>query len=60
MNEQQNINNAPYPAPNSYAVKPLFQKRGIDIIAAAVLVLLSICGVSAVFWNELNLGYTLT
>lgn len=60
MNEQPNINNAPYPAPNSYAVKPLFQKRGIDIIAAAVLVLLSICGVSAVFWNELNLGYTLT
>ena len=59
MNEQPNINSAPYPAPNSYALKPLFQKRGIDIITAAVLVLLSVCGVSAVFWNELNLGYTL-
>lgn len=59
MNEELNGNNTQYTALKNYTVKPLFEKRGVDIIAATVLVLISICGVSAIFWNELNLGYTL-
>lgn len=42
-----------------YKVKPLFQKKNSDIIVAVILVLLSILGVSALFWHELSLGFTI-
>lgn len=43
-----------------YTVKPLFSKRNIDIIMALGLVILSIFGVSGLFFEGLSLGYTLT
>ena len=38
-------NDAPSVLLRDYTVKPLFQKRGIDLIVTAALVLLSITGV---------------
>ncbi len=39
---------------------PLFVRRGKDIIAASALILLSILFVSALFWDYLRAGYTIT
>ncbi len=43
----------------NYAVKPLFARKVSDIIIAVFLCLLSIFGVSAVFWDNLSVGYTI-
>lgn len=60
MNEELNVTEqSAAPALKDFKVKPLFQKRSIDIIMAVFLFLLSVFGVSALFWDELNLGYTL-
>ncbi|MBO4733269.1 MAG: DUF4173 domain-containing protein [Clostridia bacterium] len=56
-NQPDSISNAPIQ--NGHTVTPLFERKGFDMIAALVLIVLSICGVSAVFWNGLGLGYTL-
>lgn len=42
-----------------YKVKPLFKKKSSDIIVAVCLTILSIFGVSALFWDELSLGYAI-
>ena len=60
MNEENyELSGAPSTLLKDYTVTPLFEKRGVDIIIAAALVLLSISGVSALFWGNLSLGYTL-
>ena len=43
----------------SYNVKPLFTRKPADAIMALCLALISIFGVSALFWDELRLGYTI-
>ena len=43
----------------NYTVKPLFDRKPSDLVMAAVLILLSIFGVSAVFWDGIALGYTI-
>lgn len=57
--EKYTVSDAPSVLLKDYTVKPLFKKRGIDIVITAALVLLSILGVSALFWDALSLGYTL-
>lgn len=60
MDEELNVTKqSAAPALKDFKVKPLFQKRGIDIIMAVILFLLSVFGVSALLWDELNLGYTI-
>lgn len=43
----------------SYTVKPLFTRKPADAIMALCLAIISIFGVSALFWDELRLGYTI-
>ena len=42
----------------NYTVKPLFSRKPSDIIVAALLCIISIFGVSAIFWDALSVGYT--
>ena len=55
------FNNQYTPAPviQRPPIKPLFERKVSDLIAAAVLILISVFYVSALFWNGLHLGYTL-
>ena len=39
-------------------IKPLFERKAADIVAAAILILMSVFYVSSLFWNGLHLGYT--
>ncbi|MBR4762147.1 MAG: DUF4173 domain-containing protein, partial [Clostridia bacterium] len=55
---QFNNPNIPAPVIQRTPIAPLFQRKVTDIVIAAVLILLSIFYVSALFWNSLQLGYT--
>ena len=58
-NEQNFSSNENAPALKNYIAKPLFARTISDILVAICLFLLSVMGVSTLFWNELQLGYTL-
>ena len=56
---QFNNSNVPAPAAHRTHIQPLFQRKGSDILIAAIIIIASIFYVSALFWNGLHLGYTL-